>query len=107
MKRGQTHRHTDTWTSRLLDRIGPVGQFYENYNKYICMSYLHHEDLLSLFENYCEKVWTFRQTLVNESHIVGTEGRSRQHENPKRESSASPHLPGNMQGFGRGLTPHL
>ena len=31
----QTHRHTDTQTIRLLDRIGPVGQFDENFELYI------------------------------------------------------------------------
>ena len=30
MKRGQIDRYIDTWTSRLLDRIGPVGRFDEN-----------------------------------------------------------------------------
>ena len=30
MKRGQTIRHTDTQTLRLLDQISPVGRFDEN-----------------------------------------------------------------------------
>ena len=30
MGKGQTHKHTDTRTSRLLERIGPVGRFDEN-----------------------------------------------------------------------------
>ena len=34
MKRDiQTHRQTDRRTSRLLDRIGPVGRFDENQQK--------------------------------------------------------------------------
>ena len=39
MGRGETHKHINIRTSRLLDRIGPVGRFDENCRR--CISKLH------------------------------------------------------------------
>ena len=48
MGRGQTHTHTYTRTSRLLERIGPVGRFVENESKEECFISEHEKSHLEI-----------------------------------------------------------